>query len=94
MTLFEVSLCAAVMVHSCETTSSASNKLAGHIITSLLITENTVCIQDSFRPVFAARHEEAPQHGMMMNACSFDNRVRGSTSCVRVYFALWHIAVV
>ena len=50
--------------------SSASNKLAGHIITSLLITENTVCIQDNLRPVFAARHEEAPQHGIMMNAYS------------------------
>lgn len=74
--------------------SGASNKLAGHVITSLLITENTVCIQDSFRPVFAVRPEEAPQHGIMMNAYSFDNRVRGRTSSVCFYLALWHFIVV
>lgn len=46
-----------------------------HTIASVLITENTVCIQDSLRPVFGARREEAPHHGLMMNARSFQHRV-------------------
>lgn len=69
---FEVLVCTAAMVHSCIMSSSASNKLPGHIITSLLITENTACVQDSDEPVFAARREEAPLLGIMINAQSAD----------------------
>lgn len=69
-TLWSVSLCC---LHGAFmwTMSRASNKLAAQVIASLLITENTVCIEGSWRPVFAARHEEAPQDGIMMNASSF-----------------------
>lgn len=70
--------------------SSANNKLDAHVIVSLLITENTVCIQDGFSCAFAARHEEVPQNEMMMNARSFDNRVRG-LHCV--YLAPWPFLV-
>lgn len=62
------------------TTNGPSNKLTTHVITSLLKTENSACIQDSFRSVFAARHEEAPLHEIMMNVLTFDNRVRARTN--------------
>lgn len=45
---FQVLLRAVVVVHSFETVSSASKRVAAHIITRLLITENSVCIQDNF----------------------------------------------
>lgn len=60
---------------------SGRYKLAGHSVTTLLIAENTVCIQDSFRPVMSV----APQHGVMMNIFPFNSRVRGSTSPQYVY---------
>lgn len=63
------------------TRQSGRYKLAGHSVTTLLIAENTVCIQDSFRPVMSV----APQHGVMMNIFPFNSRVRGSTSPQYVY---------
>lgn len=57
-----------------------------------VITVNTVCTRDSFRPVFAGRHEEAPQGCITMSAFSFDKTVR-STHPMRVYPAIPHFIV-